>query len=145
MRPILPVPTIPAIFAYRSNPTRPLSEKLSSRTLLYARCLFLFSVRRRATVCHGLSPSSRFLQALNRTPPSSPSHSIIGQTDDVAPLNSAHLGSALSEILVPAGHGGFAHSSAIEEMKRILMPASDGKSFPASDPLRPDAIEKGFP
>lgn len=111
----------------------------------FAEAPFLRVGGRLPTSIHGLSPSSRFLQALNRTPPSSPSHSIIGQADDVAPLGSAHLGSALSEILVPAGHGGFAHSSAIEEIKRILMPASDnGKSFRASGPVRPDAIEKGF-
>jgi hypothetical protein len=111
----------------------------------FAGAPFLRQGGRLPTSIHGLSPESRFLQVLNRTPPSSPSHSIIGQTDDVAALNTTHLGSALSEILEPAGSGGFAHSSAIEEMKRILMPASDGKSFPASDPLGTDATKKGFP
>ena len=37
MRPILPVPTMPAVLPCRSKPTRPLSEKFSSRTRLKAR------------------------------------------------------------------------------------------------------------
>jgi pimeloyl-ACP methyl ester carboxylesterase len=76
---------------------------------------------RLATSIHGLSPDSRFLHALNQSPATSPSHSIIGEHDDVAPASSARLETALSEIAVPAGHGAFAHPEAIQEIKRILL------------------------
>ena len=77
--------------------------------------------RRLPTSIYGLSPNSRFLQALNPAPLVSPAHSIIGKRDDVAPAKSARLESALSELLVPDGHGGFAHPKAIQEIKPILV------------------------
>ncbi|MFZ0708522.1 MAG: alpha/beta fold hydrolase [Terrimicrobiaceae bacterium] len=72
------------------------------------------------TSIHGLSPRSRFLAALNRTPPSAPAHSIIGSRDGIVPYSSAHLGDAVTEVIVPAGHGGFSHPLAIQEIRRIL-------------------------
>ena len=108
----------------------------------FAEAPFIGEDGRLPTSIHGLSPYSRFLQA----PPSSPSHSIVGEADGVAPLSSAHLDSALSEILVPTGHGGSAHSSAIEEIKRILMPAAaNRKPVDTPEPLRPDATQGGIP
>ena len=84
-----------------------------------------FADGRLPTSIHGLSPDSRFLQALNRARATSPSHSIIGEHDDVAPASSAGLESALSEIAVPAGYGAFAHPKAIQEIKRILLMTED--------------------
>ena len=81
------------------------------------------------TGIHGLSPDSHFLQALERFRPDVPSHSIIGNrgrrnklnsTDGVVPYSSSHLDFAESELVIPAGHGGFAHPKAIAEMIRIL-------------------------
>lgn len=72
------------------------------------------------TSIHGLSPYSRFLGALSITRPASPSHSIIGKRDVVVPLSSSQLNDAESEVFVPAGHGGFAHPQAIQEIRRIL-------------------------
>mgnify|MGYP001828697839 CR=1 FL=1 len=81
------------------------------------------------TSIHGLSPRSRFLQALDRTPPTVPTHSIIGDrgrgdgpagSDGVVPYTSSHLASAESELVVPTGHSGIAHPQAIAELKRIL-------------------------
>jgi pimeloyl-ACP methyl ester carboxylesterase len=86
----------------------------------FASLAFAGRIGRLPTSIHGLSPYSRFLEALSRTLPSSPSHSIIGRRDGVLPFSSAHLESAVSEVFVPAGHGGFAHPLAIQEMKRIL-------------------------
>jgi pimeloyl-ACP methyl ester carboxylesterase len=72
------------------------------------------------TSIHGLSPDSRFLTALSRTLPTSPSHSIIGMRDGIVPFSSSHFEAAQSEILVPTGHGGFAHSQTLQELRRIL-------------------------
>jgi hypothetical protein len=36
------------------------------------------------------------------------------------PYTSAHLPSAESEVVIPTGHGGFAHPDAAAELKRIL-------------------------
>ncbi len=81
------------------------------------------------TGIHGLSPDSQFLQALDRFRPNVPSHSIIGNrgrrdtwnsTDGVVPYSSSHLNFAESELVIPAGHGGFAHPKAIAEIARIL-------------------------
>jgi hypothetical protein len=81
------------------------------------------------TSIHGLSPDSLFLQALDRFRPDVPSHSIIGNrgrgdklnsTDGVVPYSSSNLDFAESELLIPTGHGGFAHPKAIAEMARIL-------------------------
>ncbi|MFY9973666.1 MAG: alpha/beta fold hydrolase, partial [Chromatiaceae bacterium] len=81
------------------------------------------------TSIHGLSPQSSFLRALDRTRPTVPTHSIIGDrgrgdglasSDGVVPYTSAHLTSAESELVVPTGHGGFAHPQAVAELKRII-------------------------
>jgi hypothetical protein len=78
---------------------------------------------------HGLSPNSQFLQALDRFRPDEPVHSIIGDrgrgnksgsSDGVVPYSSAHLNFAESELLIPTGHGGFAHPKAVAEIARIL-------------------------
>lgn len=49
--PILPVPQIPTVLPWRSNPTRPSSEKLPSRTRTWARWILRFSVSTSATAC----------------------------------------------------------------------------------------------
>ena len=81
------------------------------------------------TSIHGLSPDSRFLSALDSTKPVVPTHSVIGDrgrgrletsSDGVVSYRSAHLASVESEVIVPAGHGGFAHPLAVEELGRIL-------------------------
>ena len=81
------------------------------------------------TSIHGLSPESQFLAVLDATKPAVPTHSIIGDrgrgdllnsSDGVVPYSSARLESAASEVVVPTGHGGFAHPRAVEELKRIL-------------------------
>jgi hypothetical protein len=81
------------------------------------------------TSIHGLSPQSEFLRALNQTQPTVPTHSVIGDrgrgdgvasSDGVVPYTSSHLASAESELVVPTGHGGFAHPQALAELKRIL-------------------------
>jgi hypothetical protein len=84
---------------------------------------------RMPTSIHGLSPSSPFLQALDRTEATVPTHSIIGDrgrgdglasSDGVVPYASSHLASAESELVVPTGHGGIAHPQAVAELKRIV-------------------------
>ncbi len=81
------------------------------------------------SIC-GLSPRSPFLEALNRRPIEVPHHSILGDrgrgdspnsSDGVVRYESAHLETAESELIVPAGHGAYGHPSAILEMKRILL------------------------
>jgi pimeloyl-ACP methyl ester carboxylesterase len=81
------------------------------------------------TSIHGLSPQSRFLRALDRTRPTVPTHSIIGDrgrgdglasSDGVVPYASSHLETAESELVVPTGHGGFAHPQSVAELKRII-------------------------
>jgi pimeloyl-ACP methyl ester carboxylesterase len=81
------------------------------------------------TSIHGLSPNSQFLQALDRFQPNVPVHSIIGDrgrsnklnsSDGVVSYSSSHLDFAESELLIPTGHGGFAHPKAIAEIARIL-------------------------
>ncbi|MEA3640665.1 MAG: alpha/beta fold hydrolase [Lamprobacter sp.] len=82
------------------------------------------------TSIQGLSPDSPFLILLDRTESSVPTHSVIGNrgrrgelsrsSDGVVPYWSAHLPSAESEVVVPTGHGGFAHPLAIQELIRIL-------------------------
>ncbi len=81
------------------------------------------------TSIHGLSPDSPFLQALDRTEATVPTHSIIGDrgrgdglasSDGVVPYASSHLGSAQSELVVSTGHGGIAHPKAVAELKRIV-------------------------
>jgi pimeloyl-ACP methyl ester carboxylesterase len=81
------------------------------------------------TSIHGLSPDSQFLRALDRFPPSVPVHSIIGDrgranksssSDGIVSYSSSHLDFADSELIIPAGHGGFGHPEAIAEIARIL-------------------------
>jgi hypothetical protein len=81
------------------------------------------------TSIHGLSPDSQFLQALDQFRPEVPLHSIIcdrGQdsklsgSDGVVSYASSHLDFAASELVIPAGHGGFSHPAAISEIARIL-------------------------
>jgi Alpha/beta hydrolase family len=81
------------------------------------------------TSIHGLSPNSQFLQALQAYRPSVPVHSIIGDrghnhksnsSDGVVSYSSSHLDFAESELVIPAGHGGFTHPEAIAEIARIL-------------------------
>jgi len=81
------------------------------------------------TSIHGLSPHSRFLGVLDRTQPTVPTHSIIGDrgrgdgragSDGVVPYTSSHLASAESELVVPTGHGGIAHPQTIAELKRLI-------------------------
>ena len=87
------------------------------------------SYGRLPTSIHGLSPNSQFLRALDAIQPSVPTHSIIGDrgrgdgpasSDGVVPYSSSHLEAAKSELIVPAGHGGFAHPLAVAELIRIL-------------------------
>lgn len=86
------------------------------------------------TSIHGLSPHSQFLQLLDQTRPTVPAHSIIGVrrrgppaagSDGVVSYRSAHLDSAESEVVVPAGHSGVAHPESIAELRRILHEALD--------------------
>jgi pimeloyl-ACP methyl ester carboxylesterase len=81
------------------------------------------------TSIYGLSLHSRFLRGLDRTQPTVPTHSIIGDrgrggglasSDGVVPFTSSHLASAESELVVPTGHGGFAHPKSVKELKRII-------------------------
>jgi pimeloyl-ACP methyl ester carboxylesterase len=81
------------------------------------------------TSIHGLSPHSQFLRALDRTRPTVPTNSIIGDrgrgdgpagSDGVVPYASAHLAGAESELVVPAGHGGVDHPQTVAELKRII-------------------------
>ncbi len=81
------------------------------------------------TSIHGLSPHSAFLGSLDRTEPTVPTHSIIGDrgrgdgpasSDGVVPYASSHFASAESEVVVPTGHGGIAHPEAVAELKRIV-------------------------
>jgi pimeloyl-ACP methyl ester carboxylesterase len=93
------------------------------------------------TSIHGLSPDSPFLRVLDDTKPVVPTHTILGDrgrgdlwtsSDGVVPYSSAHLPSAESEVVVPAGHGGFAHPDAVAELKRILKLDGAGARKPAA-------------
>ncbi len=77
----------------------------------------------------GLSPNSPFLKALDQRPIKAPHHTILGDrgrgnspnsSDGVVPYSSSHLATAESEVVVPAGHGGFRHPIALTEIDRIL-------------------------
>jgi len=82
------------------------------------------------TSIQGLSPDSPFLALLDQAEIKVPTHSVIGNrgrpgklsrsSDGVVPYWSAHLPSAESELIVPTGHGGFAHPLAVRELIRIL-------------------------
>lgn len=104
--------------------------------------------RRLPTSISGLSPRSPFLRTLDRTQPSVPTHSIIGDrgsrrgsrwagSDGVVTYASAHLESAESEVVVPTGHGGFANPLAIAELRRILDLAL--RDNLRTDPITPTA------
>jgi len=87
------------------------------------------------TSIQGLSPESQFLRALDATTPVVPTHTILGDrgrggdllssSDGVVPYVSAHLGSAESELIVPTGHGGFAHPASVKELQRIILKTLD--------------------
>lgn len=86
-------------------------------------------VDRLPTSIHGLSPNSTFLRVLDSTTPVVPSHTILGDrgrgtletsSDGVVPYSSAHLPVAESELVVPTGHGGFAHPASVKELRRII-------------------------
>lgn len=91
--------------------------------------------QRLPTSIQGLSPDSRFLRALDSTRPVVPTHTILGDrgrggellssSDGVVAYTSAHLDTAKSELVVPAGHGGFAHPASIKELRRIFLDALD--------------------
>jgi pimeloyl-ACP methyl ester carboxylesterase len=81
------------------------------------------------TSIQGLSPESGFLRVLDGTRPSVPVHTVLGDrgrgdgaagSDGVVPYLSATLPGAQSQLVVPTGHGGFAHPKAVEDLKRIL-------------------------
>lgn len=83
------------------------------------------------TSIQGLSPNSPYLRALDRTRPTVPVHSIIGDrgrgnltssSDGVVPYSSSHLDFAESEVVVPTGHGGIAHPLSVQQLRRILGP-----------------------
>lgn len=87
-------------------------------------------LRRPPTSIAGLSPRSPFLAALDLRPIEAPHHTILGDrgrgdsphgSDGVVPYSSAHLDTAESELVAPAGHGAFRHPAAIAEMRRILL------------------------
>jgi pimeloyl-ACP methyl ester carboxylesterase len=78
-----------------------------------------------------LSPSSRVIQGLRRTPidPSVPHHSIVLQLkhhtayergDGLVPYESSHLPSATSEVLVPGFHVQVSQPGVTNELRRIL-------------------------
>jgi hypothetical protein len=60
---------------------------------------------------------------VSRAVSSAPTHPIIGARDGVVSFDSAHLDSAVSEVIVPTGHDGFVRPSTIREIKRILKSA----------------------
>jgi pimeloyl-ACP methyl ester carboxylesterase len=105
------------------------------------------------TSIHGLSPDSQFLQSLAQVEPRVPTHSIIGDrgrrgdllasSDGVVPYSSAHRPEAVSERVVPTGHGGFDHPQSVAELIRILHleletndASSQAPSLGASPPAR---------
>jgi hypothetical protein len=78
-----------------------------------------------------LSPSSRVIQGLRRTPidPSVPHHSIVlqlkhatthGRGDGLVPYESSHLPSASSEVIVPGFHVEVGEQGVTDELRRIL-------------------------
>lgn len=79
---------------------------------------------------YSLRPDSPILEVYERLGVGVPHHSIIGDrghggdlgrsSDGVVEYASSHLETALSEVVVPAGHNAHAHPLAIEELRRIL-------------------------
>jgi len=96
---------------------------------------------------HGLSPESPFLKFVAERPIEAPYHSIIGNrghsgeltdsSDGIVPYTSAHVPGALSEKIVPAGHGVQQHPETTRELLRILhlhldelgLPGIGGETF----------------
>ena len=79
-----------------------------------------------------LSPDNYFVIEINKIPvvPKVPYHSIMGDrgkgdtpnsSDGVVPYWSSHLEGAVSEKIVPSGHGAHANPQGIEEVQRILL------------------------
>ncbi|WP_295406041.1 alpha/beta hydrolase [uncultured Thiocystis sp.] len=108
-----------------------LPDWLLGTMMHYALLIPGIAEERPPTSIHGLSPNSSFLRALDRTQPTVPTHTILGDrgrrrgsllasSDGVVAYSSAHLAAAKSEVVVPAGHGGFDHPLAIAELRRIL-------------------------
>ncbi|MBK5965851.1 hypothetical protein CCR95_17635 [Thiocystis minor] len=108
-----------------------LPDWLLGTLMHYAMLIPEIAEGRPPTSIQGLSPNSSFLRALDRTQPTVPTHSILGDrgrrrgsllasSDGVVAYSSAHLAAAKSEVVVPAGHGGFANPLAIAELRRIL-------------------------
>jgi pimeloyl-ACP methyl ester carboxylesterase len=97
----------------------------------------------------GLSPSSGFLQTLDKAPMRVPCHSVIpllGNPDNpfahdgIVPLWSSRLPIAASELLLTGDHGAFDSPESLDELRRILRlhiglppipPAGDLKNFDA--------------
>ena len=87
------------------------------------------------TSIQGLSPNSQFLRVLDATTPVVPTHTILGDrgrggdllssSDGVVPYTSAHLATAESELVVPAGHSGVTHPESVKELHRIILEAID--------------------
>ncbi len=83
-----------------------------------------------------LQADSPLLNAIQQLPLSRdiPYHSIIGDRgrsdapdggDGIVPYRSAHLESAVSEKIIPSGHGANEHPAGIAEIRRILLEAED--------------------
>jgi len=88
--------------------------------------------RGRLTSIDTLSPHHAILRIMNEEPfaPWVTVHSIIGNrghsgplaksSDGVVPYTSSHLDAAVSELVVPTGHGAYKHPRAVAEILRIL-------------------------
>ncbi len=76
-----------------------------------------------------LSPRNPTLIAMDKLPIRAPYHSIIGDrgkgntlqsSDGIIPYSSAHLGGAISELIVPGPHSSYELPQTIDELRRIL-------------------------
>ena len=87
--------------------------------------------KRRANSVDSLSPTSRFVRAVNTIPitPGVPYHTIIGDrgrgdspnsSDGVVPYWSSHMNGAQTEDIVPSDHSAHQNPQAIEDVLRIL-------------------------
>ena len=85
-----------------------------------------------------LAPNNRFVKAVSTIPltTSIPYHSIMGDrgkgdtpnsSDGLVPYWSSHLDGAVSEKIVPSGHSAQQDPQAIQEVRRILLQAKDGR------------------
>jgi pimeloyl-ACP methyl ester carboxylesterase len=88
-------------------------------------------LRRAPNSIDTLSPNSRFVRNINSIPimPGIPYHTIIGDrgrgdspnsSDGVVPYWSSHMEGAVSEYIVPSGHGAHQNPQAFAEVARIL-------------------------